>query len=204
MTSDEKVFGIGDGRLHLKAFANDDVQADPAPFLTGGVTSQGKYSFTYGKIVIRARFQSARGAWPALWLLGEQGGWPSNGEIDLMEHLNFDESVYQSVHSTYTQQGGKSPTRFTQTPIQRDEFNTYGVEWDESKLTFTVNGSETLEYPRVPEKGEAQWPFKHPFYIIMSMQVGGDWVGPADPQDYPAGMEIDWVRVYEKEPAADR
>ena len=37
-----------------------------------------------------------------------------------------------------------------------------------------------------------------PFHIIMSMQVGGDWVGPSDPKDYPAEMEIDWVRIYQR------
>lgn len=52
----------------------------------------------------------------------------------------------------------------------------------------------------MPEKGARQWPFDQPFYFIFSMQIGGSWVnqaGPTMPEDYPAGMEIDWVRVYE-------
>jgi hypothetical protein len=49
----------------------------------------------------------------------------------------------------------------------------------------------------VPEKGPEQWPFDQPFYLILSMQIGGDWVGQPDPKDYPADLEIDWVRVYE-------
>ena len=63
----------------------------------------------------------------------------------------------------------------------------------------------TFTYPRVPEKGEKQWPFNQPFYLILSMQIGGKWVngaGPTNPAHYPAGMEIDWIRVYKrKEPS---
>ena len=201
MTSDPKVFGIGHGRLKLKGVVNRDRSKDKAPFLTGGVSSKGKYSFKYGKIVIRAKFDSAKGAWPALWLLGDKGRWPANGEIDLMEHLNYDKAVYQTVHSAHTKSpGGKNPATSKTTTIKRDDFNTYGLEWDEDKLVFTVNGAKTLTYPRMPAKGKKQWPFNQPFYIIMSMQIGGNWPGAGDPKDknYPIEMEIDWVRVYEK------
>ncbi len=200
MTTDPKVFGIGDGRLHLKGLVNDDRTSDPSPFLTGGLTSRGKYSFQYGKIVIRARFGSARGAWPALWLLGDQGGWPYNGELDLMEHLNYDKSVYQTVHSGYNYTGS-STQKFIQAPIDQYGYNTYGLEWDEETVAFTVNGSRTMTYSRDPAKGETQWPFKQPFYIILSMQIGGSWVGAgylSDP-NYPTEMEVDWIRVYEKD-----
>lgn len=201
MTKDPKVFGIGHGRLILKGIVNRDQSKDKAPFLTGGVNSKDKFSFKYGKIVIRAKFDSAKGAWPALWLLGDKGGWPANGEIDLMEHLNYDKMVYQTVHSAYTKSpGGRNPRSSKTTAIKRDDFNTYGLEWDEEKLVLTVNGAKTLTYPRVPAKGDKQWPFKQPFYIIMSMQIGGSWVGAGDPADknYPIAMEIDWVRVYER------
>lgn len=199
MTRDPKVFGIGHGRLKLKGIVNRDRSKDKSPFLTGGVTSKGKFSFKYGKIVIRARFDSAKGAWPALWLLGDKGGWPHNGEIDLMEHLNFDNSVHQTIHSAYTKKpGGRNPATYKVSAIKRDDWNTYGCEWDDNKIVFTVNGMPTHTYPRIPAKGEAQWPFKQPFYIIMSMQIGGSWVGKADPKHYPAAMEIDWVRVYQR------
>ena len=68
---------------------------------------------------------------------------------------------------------------------------------------FTVNNKPTMTYPRVPNLGEKQWPFNQPFYFILSMQIGGNWVnktGPTEPTHYPAGMEIDWVRVYKNKP----
>lgn len=202
MSDDPRLLKIEDGILHLRGIAND-LEDDPAPFLTAGVSSKNKYSFQYGKVQIRARFKSAQGAWPALWMLGTEKGWRGKGEIDLMEHLNFDDFVYQTVHSEYTLRIDKTntPKRYTKSKIQKDEWNTYGCEWDENQIVFTVNDEPTLTYPRMPSKGEKQWSFDQPFYFILSMQIGGSWVngsGPTNPDHYPAGMEIDWIRVYQQ------
>ncbi|GEM_PF-6540763 len=78
------------------------------------------------------------------------------------------------------------------------DWNTYGCEWSAEKVIFTVNGKPTHTYPRVPGKGAKQYPFAQPFYFVLSMQIGGKWVGQAKAEHYPAEMEVDWVRVYQK------
>jgi len=200
MAADSHLLDINDGVMHLRGIENDNKKKDPAPFLTAGVTSQKKYSFQYGKVQIRARCNSAQGAWPALWMMPESRPRAGYGEIDIMEHLNFDDNVYQTVHSDYTKKDkNKPPQRYCYPEIDRDAWNTYGIEWDADKIIFTVNGKQILSYPRKPELGEIQWPFDTPYYFILSMQIGGGWVngsGPTNPEHYPAGMEIDWVRVY--------
>lgn len=200
MSKDPRCFVLRNGHLQLRGFVNDQPGQDPSPYLTGGVTSKDKFDFCHGKVAIRARFKCAKGAWPALWMLGSQGGWPGNGEIDLMEHLNFDSKVYLTVHSLFTRDanGSKSPPHGSTAPIERDAFNTYGLEWDDARLVFMVNEKPCFTYPRVPEEGPTQWPFEQPFYLIFSMQIGGKWVGEPAPADYPAFMEIDWVRVYQR------
>ena len=202
MSDDPGLLVINDGVLHLRGIENDNQDKDPAPYLTAGITSKGKYFFQYGKVQIRARFKSAQGAWPALWMMPETTPKVGYGEIDLMEHLNFDNKVYQTVHSDYTNKDkDKPPQRYCQPNIDRDTWNTYGCQWDQNKIVFTVNGEPTLIYPHMPELGENQWPFNVPYYFILSMQIGGGWVngsGPTNPDHYPAGMEIDWIRVYRK------
>ncbi|VGO19343.1 Keratan-sulfate endo-1,4-beta-galactosidase [Pontiella sulfatireligans] len=204
MSDDPRLLEIDDSKLHLHGIANDARVEDPAPYLTAGITSKGKFSVQYGKVQIRARFKSAQGAWPALWMLGVEGQWPANGEIDLMEHLNFDQKIYQTVHSEYTVKFDKTntPKSGGTAAIKRDDWNTYGCEWDADQIVFTVNGKLTHIYPRVPSAGDKQWPFDQPFYFIFSMQIGGKWVngsGATNPEHYPASMSVDWVRVYEQQ-----
>lgn len=201
ISDDPSLIKIENGILQLCGIENKNREKDPAPYLTGAITSRDRYSFQHGKVQIRARFKCADGSWPALWMLGKDRGWPRNGEIDLMEHLNFDDKVYQTVHSVYTLRIDKTntPKKGTTAAIARDHWNTYGCEWDADKIVFTVNNKPTLTYPRVAEKGEKQWPFNQPFYFILSMQIGGKWVNgivPTNPEHYPAYMEVDWIRVY--------
>ena len=200
MSDDPQLLKVRDGVLHLRGVENKSKGKDLSPYLTAGVDSKGKYAFRYGKVQIRAKFKSAQGAWPALWMLGAEKGWPANGEVDLMEHLNFDDKIYQTVHSEYTIKVDKTnpPKKGGVAHILRDDWNTYGCEWDADKIVFTVNGKPTHSYPRVPEKGAKQYPFTQPFYFVFSMQIGGNWVGKAKPEHYPAEMEIDWVRVYQR------
>ena len=203
MSDDPRLLRVENGILHLRGIVNDRRDDDPADYLTTGITSKGNRECRYGKVQIRARFKSAQGAWPALWMVASQRDertYP--GEIDLMEHLNFDDFVYQTVHSEYTLRIDKtdSPPKSATTPIERDDWNTYGCEWNADRIVFTVNGRPTHTYPRVPDKGDDQWPFDKPFYFLLTMQIGGNWVnasGPTDPEHYPAWMEIDWVRLYE-------
>lgn len=53
------------------------------------MTTAGKKEFLYGRFEVRARIPVAKGAWPAIWMLGSNMEWPSCGEIDLMEYYHI-------------------------------------------------------------------------------------------------------------------
>lgn len=202
MTSDPECYAIEDGKLYLKGIVNPDTVKDTRPYLTGGIYTKGKFAFQYGKIEIHAKLECAQGAWPAMWMLAEQekyGNYPRNGEIDIMEHLNFDKIIYQTTHSYYTLELGMTnkPKHHGTAKININEFNTFGLEWYPDKLVFTLNGKKTFIYPRVEGVDSSQWPYDQPFYLLIDQQLGGTWVGKVEPNDLPVNMIVDWVKVYQ-------
>lgn len=207
MSDREDLIEIKDGHLVLWGKVNDErSERDTAQYVTGGVWTKDKFSFQYGKIEIRAKLESATGAWPAFWMLGANGKYPDNGEIDLMEHLNYDSIIYQTIHTHYTLNldGRGKPQNHTTPKIDPAGYNTYGMEWYPDRLVFLTNGEPTMTYPnlegQVNEDGvvmEGQYPYnKGPFYLLLDMQLGGQWVGSVNPDELPVKMEIDWVKVW--------
>ncbi|MGL5682034.1 MAG: glycoside hydrolase family 16 protein [Marinifilaceae bacterium] len=200
MSSYDSLYAVANGNLILRGICNTTQTADTARYLTGGVYTKDKKLFTTGRIEISARFNSAQGAWPALWMLPEKAKWPNGGEIDIMEHLNYDKFVYQTVHTHYTYTLGKTekPKNHGTAPIAINNYNTYAVDITKDKLSFYVNGQLTFIYPRIPAlESEGQYPFTdEPFYLLMDMQLGGAWVGQVNPNQLPVEMHIDWVRYY--------
>ena len=173
---DERCLELKDGVLYLKGIVNDDRTKDTAAFLTGGIWSKGKHAFRGGRIEVRAKLQAAQGAWPAIWMLPfeQRAGWPHDGEIDLMERLNYDSIVYQTVHSHYTYDLGIKdyPVHGETAPIDPDGYNVYGVDiWSDS-LVFYVNGVRIFCYPKIRTDEEGQFPFDVPQYLLIDMQLG--------------------------------
>ena len=202
MSTSDAVFRMENGKLFLLGINNPDTISDPRPFITGGIWSKNKFAFQYGRIEIRAKLGSAQGAWPAMWMLAEldkYGKYPMNGEIDIMEHLNYDKIIYQTTHSHYTLNLGHkdNPPHGGTAAIESEEYNTYGISWYPDKIVFQLNGKDTFTYPRVEGVDSSQWPYDQPFYILIDQQLGGSWVGKVDHSQLPIEMEIDWVKVYQ-------
>lgn len=158
LTSDERLYQYNKGRLRLYAkYNNHLIPNDTARFLTEGITSEGKRTFTYGKIEIRARIHGAIGTWPAIWIMPDnRKEWnidnPRYAEIDLLEYVDKNNFVYQTAHNAYTLADKKNwynPPQQNLSPIKVDKYNTYSVEILPDMLIFGVNGFETFRYPRV-------------------------------------------------------
>lgn len=200
----DSCYVVSNGNLTLRGILNTSQSQDTARFLTGGIWTKDKKVFEQGKVEIRAKLESAQGAWPAFWMLGANGKYPANGEIDIMEHLNFDTIVYQTVHSEYTLKHGikDNPRSGTIGTINPAEYNTYGVELSADSVVFSVNGKNTLSYPKIATDKSGQYPFGNPMYLLIDMQLGGSWVGAVDPSQLPVEMQIDWVRFYQKDVTA--
>ena len=192
---------VRNGVLELWGIPTPEGLNESRPYITGGVYSEGLRSVQNGRFDVRAKFGFATGFWPAIWLMPDANiQWPYGGEIDIMEHLNSDDIAYQTVHSAHTYYFREPKSKNGNTmAINKEDFNVYSVEISDCEITFYINGKKNFSYSKMEPTPEDQYPFSnHPFYIILSAQLGGTWVGKVSIEDLPVKMEIDYVKFYER------
>ena len=202
MSNYDQLYDITNGNLILRGIKNTMLPDDPAPYLTGGIYTKDKRTFSNGRLEIRAKLFGARSALPALWLLPVDDKWPHGGEIDIMQRLNMDGYVYQTVHSDYTvnQKMKDNPKSAVVVYIKPDNYNVYAVELFTDSVKFFINDTHTFTYPRIETERSGQFPFgDREYYLLLDMQLGGKSVGAVNEQDLPAEMHIDWVRFLQKD-----
>lgn len=173
-------------------------------YACGGIYSLNKFKFQYGYVEVRAKFDCVQGVWPAIWMMPVSGTWPLSGEIDIMEHLNYQGSVYQTIHWGTNDSGNTCTTPGWTDENAKYEWHTYGVEWTESGITFYLDGKATNT---VYYSDSEEWPFStegNEFYLIIDQQIGGSWVENSGEtgidqetlQNDGAAFCIDYVNVY--------
>ncbi|MBO0929736.1 glycoside hydrolase family 16 protein [Fibrella aquatilis] len=162
-------------------------------------------TWTYGRFEARLKLPDGRGTWPAFWMLGQQVaqvGWPLGGEIDIMEHVGFDQGVvHGTIHSkAYNHSIGTQKGKQTRVPTASSDFHVYAIDWTADRIDFYVDDLKFNSVNRT-ELGstEAQWPFTKPFFLLLNLAVGGDWGGQkgVDETIWPRRLEVDYVRVYQ-------
>ena len=162
-------------------------------------------TWTYGRFDIRAKIPAGRGTWPAIWMLGQNissAGWPLCGEIDIMEHVGYDQGVvHGTIHSTaYNHNKGTQKGKQVPVPTASTDFHVYSVDWTSERMDFLVDGKvyHTLSKAELGST-TAEWPFVQPFFLILNVAVGGNWGGKegVDETIWPRRMEVDYVRVYQ-------
>ena len=168
------------------------------------MNTEGKFSFQYGRVDIRAKLPVQPGMWPALWFLGNNigtAGWPSCGETDLMELIGTNPNqVVGSIH--WQQANGQEGTlnnSYT-LPAGADysqQFHVFSLIWTPTQITMYVD-----DLPYMSESNTSissgKWPFNQPQFLIMNCAVGGNWPGPPTAQTtFPEAMIVDYVRVFQ-------
>ncbi|NJO68322.1 MAG: glycoside hydrolase family 16 protein [Bacteroidetes bacterium] len=173
-------------------------------YTSSSLHTRGKFEFTYGKAEIRAKLPGCRGTLAAFWMLPAKlayGEYLKSGEIDLMECVGYDPlKIHCTVHTQAynefagTKQGG-TEGMVGVTPQRK--FHVYSMEWYPDKLLFFTENKLIFQFNKLGNSSDV-WPFDKPFYLIMSLAVGGTWAsqqGIAN-DGFPQKMTIDYVRVY--------
>jgi beta-glucanase (GH16 family) len=192
---------VSGGLLHIVARAEN---YGGASYTSARVKSQGLFSWQYGRIEWRAQLPAGVAFWPALWLLGTNIttlGWPGCGEIDVMENNGSNPYLDQgSLHS------GSDSTGYYNFPDGGavTNFNTYSLDWTTNAIMFYVNGHlyETQTNWYSSTGNPYPFPFNQPFFIIMNLAIGGNYLGNPSTNainagsTFPAEVLVDYVRIY--------
>lgn len=188
------------GNLVLSALRQ---QKDGFRYTSAKLVTRGKASWQYGKVEVRAKLPTGMGSWPAIWMLPDNIKiWPDDGEIDIMEHVGFDPGwVHGSIHcKQYNHVIGTQKTAKKYVKNFSKKFHIYTTTWDKDCLTISIDGAKFFSFKN-EHKGYEYWPFDNKMYLILNIAVGGNWGGQqgVDDKSFPMKMEIDFVRVYQKE-----
>jgi len=199
-TSRSENIKVQDGKMIITALKED---YEGAAYTSARLTTRTKGDWLYGRIEVMAKLPEGRGTWPAIWMLPtdwEYGGWPSSGEIDIMEHRGFDMgTVHATIHTeAYNGAIGTQKGDDIYIPDVHTTFHLYAIEWSEDTIHFYADDERYFSFPNY-HTGFERWPFNKRFHLMMNIAVGGTWGGQQGVDDtiFPQTLEIDYVRVYQ-------
>ena len=172
-------------------------------YTSARLVTKNKADWQFGKIEVKAKIPSGRGTWPAIWMLASITPlkWPDDGEIDIMEHVGFDQGViHGTIHcKKYNHVIGTQKGATIRVPDCSDSFHVYSVEWDNARIAIFVDSTNYFQFFN-EHTGYEAWPFDNKMHLLLNIAVGGNWGGQQGVDDsiWPQKMEIDYVRVWKK------
>ncbi len=159
------------------------------------------YEQLYGYFEIRCILPKGLGINPAFWLLtdgmwaDDTDGGVTGAEVDVFETDPDNEpgdrdygSVYHTIHVDGYEDAHRKEWQgafYADDPY--NQFNTYGVAWNEEGYTFYVNGVETAHT-------DFAGVCRVPLYLIISVGVDENVMKNTD---LPASLIVDYVRAYQ-------
>lgn len=198
-TNDIKNASVSDGVLKVTVLKE---QKENREYTSARLVTRQKGDWLYGRIEISAKLPTGKGTWPALWMLPTDwayGDWPKSGEIDIMEHVGYDQNrVHFSVHTeAYNHMIGTQRTAAKTIVTASDEFHKYRVDWTPYAVRGYFDDQQVFEFVN-EGKGSATWPFDKRFHLLINVAFGGNWGGAQGIDDsvLPQSMLVDYVRVY--------
>ena len=198
-TNQLKNASVSDGLLTITALKEDK---DGRNYTSARIVTKNKVDLLYGRVEVRAKIPAGIGTWPAIWMLPtdwKYGDWPKSGEIDIMEHVGYDQDVIHfSTHcEAYYHWLNNQKTAVTKIENSTTGFHIYRVDWTPDEILGFIDNE--LIFTNTNEKtGYKAWPFDQRFHLILNIAVGGNWgaVKGVDENAFPASMQIDYVRFY--------
>jgi beta-glucanase (GH16 family) len=204
VNSEQEAYTAGHDKAGSNIYvANGNLNIFALKSASGGITSgriysQNKQSFQYGRMEARMRLPTTQAYWPAFWMLGTVGGWPSCGEIDIMEGQGQNPNwTSGSFHSSGFDQTN-SYTMPTSKGNLHDSFHIYAVEWSADSIRWYF---DTVNFEVLTVAAHPGIPITNNYYFIFNVAVGGNFVGNYNNTTvFPESLIVDYVRVYHWDP----
>ncbi len=199
---------VSNGTLKIRAIKGDYIFNNVTkPYTSARLNS--KAVFRYGRIDVRAKLPAEAGTWPAIWTLGaninELGnyfgstygsvGWPSCGEIDIMEQNGWDKTnlighLHYTNATTNTYQNEGSTTYIANSS---GEFHVYSLIWTQDIIQILLDNTVFFE-----KENTQEIPYDNQHYLLLNIAMGGNLGGSIPSDFFDAIMEIDYVRIFEE------
>ena len=167
-------------------------------YTSARLNTSGKFSQTFGHVEARLKMPTGQGMWPAFWMLGtniNSVGWPTCGEVDIMENIGREPNTNHGTIHGPGYSGANGVGAAFNGPRFSDGFHTFRLDWSQNSLAWSVDG-KVYERRTPADVNGHQWVFNHPFFIILNLAVGGSF--PGDPNSgtpFPNTLVVDYVRV---------
>jgi beta-glucanase (GH16 family) len=205
------------GKSAYKWFYSDNFDYTSAEIWT-------KQKFLYGKFEAKIKIPKGKGFWPAFWLWT---GKPAYNEIDIFEFWNepktnaekYNPDLLSKVHNMAVHydygSGRKVCTAKYQSIDFSKDFYIFTLIWEPDKIEWFVDGvkvaklnryynifNKPKEYPYPTNwifKREREFFPKDSMYLILNIAIQSNEHSPDENTVFPAQMQVEYVRVYQRE-----
>ncbi len=156
----------------------------------------------YGKYEARIKVPTGVGFFPAFWTLGALNGlgWPSYGEIDIMEFLGTENFVRGNAHWKNTAGADGRAPRASSPALDMSVYHTYSVIRLPDSITWYV---DNIQYGtlNIWNNSDSSDELHTNHRIKLNLALGGWPPSPDATTPFPATMFVDYVRVYKYDAA---
>jgi len=178
-----------------------------AEYTSSSINTRGKQAFKYGIVEVRAKIDTAKGMWPAIWTLGISKRWPANGEIDMMEFYLVDDKPTILANAawlgaSHSAEWDGSKTLFSHF-LKKDsqwatKFHIWKMDWTAEYIRLYLDDELLNEIDLTKTHNPDGFnPFHQPHYLLLNLALGENGGDPSV-TIFPRKYELDYVRVYQK------
>ena len=184
---------VNNGELDLTLTQKSETcTGESRPYATGLITTDGKFSYTYGFAEARI-WVPGNGSiadWPSFWQDGQS--WPNDGELDVLEGLGGQACGHWhgpsgGIGIGWNDGSGCSSATYT------GGWHTFAADWTANSITWYYDGQDMGSVTAAQASASGNSLVGEPQYLILGLGAAGSGTVAS-----PATQRVDYVRVWQQ------